>query len=386
MSVRHEVTPGAVTDLLVNSSLVCKLLARYQDSGDRLERAARMAESSGDLLRGYRVASEKAALCYTRGLLDEGLELARRVIEAGYGKTGEHQASALNTAGNIHLRRCQFEQAEALFTRALEHYRGQGKEISVGIILNNRGNISNVRGDYAKALQLYGEALGIFERHGDTFRTAHVLHSTSQILLSQHQYTQAKANLLRSLDLRLRIEDHRGVVNSLLVMVGLETDLKDFNAAREHLRQVDETLEAHGMGEFHMIAYRHGTAGILHFNAGDLDEAEECFLKLIGISENKCFAEFLAGGWNWLGKTRVYRDRTPVGLDDIRKGIGLAEAGQLPYEAKNGWGYLAECLLILGDREGAARAADRYKDAALKQGLPEHEVERSVRGLLAGVK
>lgn len=384
MPRNQEISALKVFDLLVNSALVLKLMAGYQEAGRRLERARLFAAAAGNESAELKAVSEAAALCYIWGRLDQGLAFVEQVLKCEGNAFEESRASAWNTAGNINLRRCDFEAAEACFLKALERYRLLGREISMGIILNNLANIGNVRGDYDKALDLYRQALGTFEKYRDSFRIAHVLHSISQILLSQHDYAGAKSGLLRSLELRQRMQDHRGVANSLLVLVGLETDLKDFGAAREHLRQVDETLETHGMGEPHLIAYRQGTAGILHFNAGGLDEAEACFLKLIGISEQGGFAEFLAGGWNWLGKTRVHRDRTPAGLDDIRKGIGLAEAGKLPYELKNGWGYMAECLMLLGDREGAAQAAALYREAALNQGLPADEVERNVGALLAG--
>lgn len=380
--MRREVTPGAVTDLLVNSSLVCKLLARYQDSGDRLERAARMAESSGDLLRGYRVAAERAALCYTMGLLDEGLELARRVIEAGYVHTGEHQASALNTAGNIHLRRCQFEQAEAFFTRALEHYRGQGKEISVGIILNNLGNIHNIRGDSRRALELYHQALGIFERHGDSFRTAHALHAISQMHQFQRDYAQARSFQMRSLGLRQRMQDHRGIVNGFLVLAVIETELGNFGSAMGHLADADEAIESHGLREPHIMAFRHGTAGTLFFDRGDFDRAETCFLELIEVSRGMGSVEFVSGGYNWLGRTRVTRDRSDTGLQDIKRGLEIATERGLLVQQQDGWHFLAESCRLLGRGEECLQAAERYADFCRKLGVPEEGLNERIRKLV----
>lgn len=378
------ITPEAVAELLLNSALVCKLLARYQEAGARMERAGLAAAASGRKETGLRVVAEQAALCYASGRLDEGLKLAEQAIGANDGPGGESRASALNTAGNIHLRRCDFEQAAAYFHRALEQYRSQGKEISVGIILNNLANIHNIRGECRQALGLYHQALETFERHGDTFRTAHVLHAISQMHISMQEFSQARPFLARSLELRYRMQDYRGIVNGLLVMIGLETDLKNFDAARECLREADELMGSNGIDDPHLRTYREGTAGILFFNRGDHDRAEQCFLRLIETAEKMGFAEFLAGGHGWLGKNRVFRDRTPAGLADIDRCIGMAAKSSLPYELRNGWIYRAECCRLLDDTEGAARAAGKYRETALAQGLPPHEVDSNYRKLTEG--
>lgn len=381
MKSKQPISGERVAVLLVNSALVCKHLARYQTAEIRLERARRWAEACGQENTEMRAVAEEAALCYVRGRLDAGQDLAMKVISHSPKCAAEHQAGAWNTLGNIYLRRCEFEQAERAFHRALEYYRGQGQEISTGICLNNLANINNIRGECQQALELYRQALGIFERHGDSFRTAHVLHAISQMHISMQEFSQAKPFLARSLELRYRMQDYRGIVNGLLVMIGLETDLRDLEAARLNLRRADELMEANGIDDPHLRTYRDGTAGILYFNLGEHDQAERCFLRLIETSEKMGFAEFLAGGHGWLGKNRVFRDRTVDGLADIDRSIELAAASHLPYELRNGWIYRAECCRLLGDRPGAIRAAERYRETALSQGLPLEEVEQSFRQL-----
>lgn len=384
MAGRHDITPGVLMDLLVNSSLVCKILARYQESGDRLERAARVAESSGDLLRGYRVAAERAALCYIRGRLDEGLQLARRVIGAEGCQAGESRASCLNTEGNIHLRRCEFEQAEDSFRRALELYQGTGRELSVGITLNNLGNIHNIRGESQGALELYHRALEIFQRFGDSFRTAHVLHAICQMQQYQRDFAQARSYQMRSLELRHRMQDYRGIVNGLLVLAVIETDLLNYEAALERLLEADALIETHGLREPHILAFRHGTAGTLYFDTGEFDKAETCFIELIEISRGMGSVEFLSGGHNWLGKTRVTRDKSELGLADIRQGLEIAAARGLTVQEQDGWNFMALCCRLLGKKEESLRAAERYAEISRRMGVPEDSLRENLRILTDG--
>ncbi len=383
MARRRQVEPGTVIDLLVNSSQVCKLLALYPEAERRLDRASNLAKAAGDSQRNLKAVTEKAALYYTLGKLDEGLALAEGAV--GYSGAGhiESRASAWNTAGNIHLRRCDFEKAEQAFLQALSYYQAAGKEISVAIVRNNLANIHNVRGEQRRALELYNQALQTFERHGDDFRTAHVLYSISQMCQTLGEHSQAKACLMRSLALRQRMQDYRGIVNCLLMLVSNETDLQDFPDAAEHLRQVDEIMAERGMTDPHQAAFRQGTAGILHFHQGEFEGAEKCFQSLIGISQQHGFSEFQAGGHLWLGKNRVYRDRSRDGLDDIRRGLEMAVKNRLPCQRLEGWSFLAECCRLLGDREGAAEAVRGYAAAAGEQGMPQEELETNIR-IMAG--
>lgn len=378
------ITAEKVTRLLVNSALVCKHLARYQTAEERLKKASWLSEVFGLEKMEIRVMAEEAALCYIRGRLDAGMSLALKVVSDATENAAEFQPGAWNTLGNIRLRRCEFDQAEKAFCRALEYYQAQGQEILIGICLNNLANIHNIRGECRQALGIYQQALAIFERHGDAFRTAHVLHAVSQMHLSMQDLPQAKASLARSLELRYRMQDYRGIVNGLLEMIGLDTDLKELDSAIENLRQADELMESLGLDDPHLTTYRDGTAGILYFNRGEYDLAERCFLRLIETSEKMDFAEFLAGGYNWLGKNRVFRDRTPDGLADISRGIELASSRDLPYELRNGWIYTAECCRLLGDREGMVRAAEKYRETALAQGLAQDQVDLDFKRLVEG--
>jgi tetratricopeptide (TPR) repeat protein len=377
--IKH-IEPDRVLKLLIDSAHVLRLLARYPEAEERLNLAVRTSRALANQSQGLLAEAELAFLYYTCGLLDKGLEVAKRV--AASQDLTESRASAWNTMGNIHLRRCNFMAAEQCFLKALTCYQQLGRETSIAIIKNNLANISNVRGDHLSALKLYNQSLEIFERSGDVFRTAHVLYAISQMQLEMNTVDKARQYLQRSLQLRTRMQDYRGLVNCLLSLASIETDLRDFQAASGYLEQADEVIEKRRLSDPHLIVFRHGTAGILFFTMGEHRRAEECFLALIEISERMGFAEFLSGGYNWLGKNRVYRDRSSEGLKDIEQGIILAASKDLPYEEKTGWGYMAECCLLLSDRAGAEGAAARYIEAGVRQGLSREQAEEEIEKII----
>jgi tetratricopeptide (TPR) repeat protein len=384
MHPKKEITAEAVVRLLINSALVAKLLADYPDAEARLDRAAALAGTSDLEGKRQKALAEKAALYYVWGRFDQGLELAGLVISAGGEEQNENRASALNTSGNIHLRRCEFDQAEKCFRRALDYYRGLKMETSIGTVINNLANIYNIRGDSQKAKLLYLEALERFEGQNDIYRTAHVLHSLSQVLLALEDTDQAKHCLHRSLDLRRSIQDHRGLVNNLLKQAGIFTDEQNFNEAGKKLGQADVIIREHKLTDPHLKAYREGEAGIFYFFTGEFDQAEGCFLRLIDLSGQMKEASFLARGYSWLGKVRVFRDGTGAGIADIRKGIELAESGDLPCELKDAWIYLMECHRRLGQREPADQAARNYAREALKQGDTREKADAEIARILGG--
>lgn len=376
--------PGVVIDLLLNSAMVCKLTAAYSEAEGRFDKARRLALAFGDEHRYLKAISEKAALYYITGKLDEGLALAAEAAGSSGPASEETRASAWNAAGNIHLRRCDFGKAEQAFRQALGYYQAAGKEISVAIVRNNLANIHNVRGEQRQAMELYDSALKTFERHGDDFRTAHVLYSISQMHQYLEEHARAKACLMRSLVLRQRMQDYRGIVNCLLTLISNETELRDFQSAAEHLEKVDGMMAEHRITDPHLDAFRQGTAGILYFSRSDHEKAEDCFLHLIAIAEQNGFSEFLAGGYQWMGKNRVFRDHSRDGLEDIRHGIRVAQENDLPHHKLEGFSFLAECCQLLGDREGMEEATRRYAAAALEQGMPKEELEAKLRIMTGG--
>jgi len=380
---KKEITPDVVVKLLINSALVVKLLTDYPEAEARLNRALKIAEASGQKNLKNKTLAETAALYYLWGKFDEGLALAQQIISASGTDYNENQASALNTSGNIHLRLCEFDLAEKYFRQALEFYGKLQMDTSIGIVTNNIANIYNVRGDYQQAYQLYLQALDCFEKQGDIFRTAHAMHAVSQMLLGMKKTDQAKDFLSKSLVLRKRIQDYRGMVNNLLIQIGIFTDEKDFEGARKKLRQADEIIAEHKIADPHLKVYREGEAGIFYFFADEYNRAEECFLRLINLSQQMKLLTFLAGGYSWLGKTRVFRDGNNIGISDIRKGVELADSGNLPYELKSAWIYLAECYSRLGNLEMAEQAAQNYAQVAIKQGTPQEEVDAEMIKMLS---
>ncbi|MDQ7798356.1 MAG: tetratricopeptide repeat protein [Candidatus Edwardsbacteria bacterium] len=385
MRVRIKITAEEVVKLLVNSSLVLKLLVDYPEAESRLDRAIGLAERFEQGNLKHRALSEKASLYYLWGKLDEGLELTRAVISEGGAEHAEILASAWNTAGNIHLRCCSFEMAEHSFLRALDQYQKMEMETSVGIVRNNLANIHNIQGNYTRALELYRQALECFERQNDLFRTAHVLYSMGQIVLALKDTAQAKDLLNRSLALRQVVQDYRGIINNLLMQVGILTDERDYNGAREQLRQTDQIMKERKITDSHLWAYRDGEAGLFHFAAGEYDRAEACLLRLIELSQKIKESSFLSRGYSCLGRTRVFRDGTLAGIADIKKGIELAQAGNLPLELKDSWAYLMECYSRLGQMESARQAAQNYARVALEQGADQAAVDSEIARTLSGI-
>jgi tetratricopeptide (TPR) repeat protein len=381
MRPKKEITLEAVVMLLVNSALVAKLLADYPDAESRLDRAAALSEKAGLKLR---ILSEKAGLYYQWGRYDDGLELADRIITNGGAECDGPRASALNTAGNIHLRRCEFDAAERCFRQALEYYRKLGMDTPTGTSMNNLGNIYNIRGDAQQAKQFYLVALEKFEKQNDIYRTAHVMYSLSQIYLGLKETEGAKHYLSESLNLRKRVQDYRGITNNLLMQIGILSDEKDFDGARKLLGQVDRIMNEHRLTDPHLRAYREGEAGLFHLAAGEYDQAEGCFLRLIELSQDMKEASFISRGYSCLGKTRVFRDGNGNGIADIKKGIELAAAADLPLELKDGWSYLVDCCCRLGMADAAEQAAREYVRVALEQGDDQAAVDAEASRLLSG--
>lgn len=152
-----------------------------------------------DLLEGLEPTPQTQALTsrllFKLGYPDE----ARRAAEAALGGPLEAEAEALNTLGEIALRRGQAQEALELFSRAATLWQAAGQRSRWLWALNNRAVARSVLGGYVE--EAFAEVMQAAEE--DPSAQAMVLFNVGQGHLNRRELPQAERAFLRAIDLAL---------------------------------------------------------------------------------------------------------------------------------------------------------------------------------------
>lgn len=359
-------TLADLAEVRYNRGQANQLLSRFDEAMRDADRAQSLAERAGDAELALQCLAKKSHLCYQTGRLDRGLELAAEVrSRPDAHRYPRHLAQALNAKGNIHLRRCQFEEGEAAFTEARGLYEGLGDRLSAALVDHNLANISNTKGACAQALERYRPVLAVFREFNDRFRTAHVLSSMSQVQWSLGEAAGGRASLLESIRIRQAIHDYNGLSSCWLNMANIENESGN---PEEGLRDIElgrRIALDHGLQDPQRWAVIYGKRAETYQRLGRLDEAVTDLRRLVEIAEANGYREFLAEGYTLLGLIAIEQGRSEPGLTLIEQGLALARAHGLDWQLYNGLMGKAEAFDKLGR---TAEAREAYEECIVLAG------------------
>jgi CHAT domain-containing protein/uncharacterized protein HemY len=395
---------SALAALSANMGTGFAQLGRHDSAGVWLERARRLAESSGNLrvqanaiaeLAGIRQALGDLAAARTgylaaiqlreragdaRGLAADYNNLgtvalaigdpgeARRLYERALAlnrRDGRRDAAATNAVNiaDLDSDRGDFSQATALYRDALATFRSLGMWVDVADVMRRFGEMYLRRGDYPEAEARLRDAVARFGRAG-------LVHPQVDALLSLAGALAARGQLQRALDAtrraRLLVDSAapsfdaamRGRV--ALVHADLALQLNEYVDAARHYR--------HAHAQFQVDGDVAGTANALHGlgvvaqERGDLRDAAA---HLQSAHE----AQRVSGSRRSAALTRV-------AMGELAWRTGDTAQARLAFR-----NAIAE-LTDVGDMVGAAYALSRLGDLDATMGLPAAAEEQQRSGLV----
>ena len=154
-------------------------------------------------------------------------------------------ADALNIQGSSFYIQDDYANAIDYYTRSLSIREEIGDKKGIAITLNNIGNIYAEQGDYASAIDFYTRSLAIMEEIGDKMGIASSLNnigiiykdqgdsadSTGNKALSADKYASAIDYYTRSLAIREKMGDKRGIASSLKNIGAIYNNQGDYSKA-----------------------------------------------------------------------------------------------------------------------------------------------------------
>lgn len=228
---------------LLNELSASLIESAPEDAIRRAEEAAETAEKLGDL----------------RGVADASLHLSRALLKLS-----------------------RFDRAQAAADRALDLYRRlQSPDLEVEAAYT-RGNIAFNRGDYREAAQRHEALLKQIDADAKPSSAANVLGRLANARLMLGDFDRAFDAQSRSLDLRRRVNDQKGVALDLIQLGAIEHARGRLEAAAAAYTEsiaIAEKQEQQGA-----ISWATLNLGMLMMDREKLDEAERYLLRAIPLA------------------------------------------------------------------------------------------------------
>ncbi|MGE0078593.1 MAG: tetratricopeptide repeat protein [Bacteroidales bacterium] len=230
----------------INIARALSQKSMFEAALQHLSTALSLQEKIVDPLAESSTLTEMGNLNLQKGNVAEALRryLMALKLRETYGKDEDIAKSLTNISlayrqlGMLKNALKYLEQAHDIIT---------SKEINTNdaaYILQNLGHIYLDKKMYAKALNVYKEALTLKEKGGDESGTAKILKNIAQAQLQMHQLNSARASLAQALKISNRIKDTKDIADIYNEMGNVERQANNFDIAINHFNNAAKQYES----------------------------------------------------------------------------------------------------------------------------------------------
>jgi predicted ATPase len=232
---------------------------------ENLRSAGAWASEAGEVEVEVRLAVAQRWFWLVRGRLGEGHRAFARAVAATGGKPALHAAALAGTA-TFSVRLGAFEEAKALFERALALYRELDDLDEISRCIAELGGVAVAERDLERAAQLYTESISIFEQTGNKIRLAVALANLAAIAAEAGDPAAAAEHGRRAIALQRENGDADGLGVSLANLARVHLGRGEVADARVTLAESMEIAKR--LGYQLLLAYTLGAAAELAAREG----------------------------------------------------------------------------------------------------------------------
>lgn len=238
--------------------------------------------------------------------------------------SGRRQALALEGLGRAYRRHGEYDRALDLLGRALGRFESLDDQAGIAQTLDNLGRIHWIRGQYDKAEAEYERALEIRRSLGDARALAVSLSHIGTLLVYRGQFTGALQRFREALDIRRREGDLSGIADSLNTIGYIFAERGDGpSAARIWAEAVDVARDA---GDRALEATVLNNLGESDLMVGDLAAAEKHLGEACELAERIGERRVVFDTIRNLGVLQARKGNLGLALDHADEALDLAKA------------------------------------------------------------
>jgi predicted ATPase/DNA-binding CsgD family transcriptional regulator len=258
-------------------------LRRFDDEIDNFRAALTFALSgpSEANAQGVRLASSLWRYWLVRGQLSEGVSWLERALALPVELPSVVRAQAFNNQGNLTLELADFARAKDLYSQALALHEAAGNQEGVADELNNLGVLLSIQGKWGDARTYFERSLTIRRELGDRTSMPNTLSNLGDIALAEGDFDLAERFQREALAIRQEMGNGRGIAitNNNLGVIALQRD--DLSVAHD-LFEGGLRL-AQDLGDAYTRAALQYGLGRIAVRQGDVAGALEWFERSLGL-------------------------------------------------------------------------------------------------------
>jgi diguanylate cyclase (GGDEF)-like protein/putative nucleotidyltransferase with HDIG domain len=215
--------------------------ADYEASWDCLEAALAVAEACGDDAAGGHATNIQAVVRWRQGELDEAerlyLNARSRALHAKDAKLAAMTAQNLGVLANI---RGDFDVARSHYEASLAEYRALGLLRDVCVALNNLGLLHTHQRRWEDAHRAFAEACEIADLAGDLSARILLDVNFAELWVARGEYAYAQGAVRHALDLAARTGDAAAIGQATKLQGIIAREAGDLDEAEQHFVRAEE--------------------------------------------------------------------------------------------------------------------------------------------------
>ena len=269
------------------------------------------------------------------------------------------KATALKQIGNYHMFQNKYSEALQYYDSALFFIKNKDKALPlVTILMNNKGVIYDMMGDFSNALSYYKEALKIRRTIDDYKGIAQNLHNIGGVYYQKGDYDIAIDYLLQSLKIEEKTGNTEGIGQTYVNIGSIYSDIGEWEQSIIYLQLALSIFQKTGSNNIIPVLLNLGIYNLL--NGNNIEQSEKYLTMALDKSVEAKEEAFLPEIYYNLGKVNLLKGDYAKAKKFTDNAIHLT----LVSGNKN---ILAQAYALMGDihteKKEVARAKQYYEQS-----------------------
>ena len=176
-------------------------------------------------VRANALSSTSRLLACSLGRFDDADRMSLEALNLARMSGERHSIANALYARGMALTESHFAEAKACSDEALTLFRSLDDQWAVAQVLNVKGELTRLEGNYEAAEQLYQQALTLFRRFGNPWGANTVLQNLAYVAQHQNEYERAKSLFAEGLRISQELGDRLSIANCLVGLAGILANL-----------------------------------------------------------------------------------------------------------------------------------------------------------------
>ena len=230
------------------------------------------------------------------------------------------------------LRSVDPEKALLYANKGLSYANSIQYKEGIVLLLNNRGSLCKVKGDYPDALKDYHRALEMSINIDSKKDIAKCCNNLAVLYRKLKQYDKAYDYIVKALQLKIELKDTRGTAAALMNMGLILKSQKKYDKALDYYNQSLEIAEKNKIDGLRNKIFNN--LGVLFLKLKDETKAGEYFKKALKLKKESNDKETLIVAYNNIAKVLIEEDEFNNALSYIDTAYTYAlELNNLPQQS-----------------------------------------------------